>query len=60
MYMLVSEPHGEEAQRAFAALDDTYGTDEFSKTEAMEVLTAHGFRSNMFEALVTAGSISEV
>ncbi len=60
MYILVSEPHGDEACRAFDALDDAFGTDEFSKDDAMKVLSEHGFAANMFSALLTAGSISEV
>ncbi len=60
MYILVSEPHGDEATRAFSALDDAFGTDEFSKDDAMRVLSEHGFSNNMFSALLTAGSISEV
>ncbi len=60
MYMLVAEPHGDEASRAFNALDDAFGTDEFSKEDAMRCLSEHGFTTVMFTALVTAGSIAEV
>lgn len=58
-YILVNEPTAEEASRAFDALDDAYGTDEFSEDEAKQVMTAHGFGPGMFSALVTSGSISE-
>ncbi len=60
MYMLVSEPHSDEACRAFNALDDAFGTDEFSREDALKVLGEHGFSQQMFMALVTAGSIAEV
>lgn len=60
MYMLVSEPHGEEASRAFSALDDAFGTDEFSREDALRCLEEHGFGQQMFNALVMSGSVSEV
>lgn len=59
MYILVAEPHGDEAARAFDALDETFGTDEFSQADAMNVLTQHGFGAQMFQGLLTAGSIME-
>jgi hypothetical protein len=58
-FILVAEPHGDEARRAFDALDDALGTDEFTEADANEVLKLHGFSNNMFTVLVTAGSISE-
>ncbi len=59
MYILVQEPNGDEAKRAFNALDDAFGTDSFSKSEALQALTEHGFTSSMFEALLTSGCIAE-
>lgn len=59
MYMLIEQPNGDEARRAFDALDDAFGTDDFSKEDAMEVLSNRGFSGNMFNALLMSGSISE-
>ena len=59
MYILVEEPHSDEARRAFNALDDAFGTDSFTREDATRVLEEHGFSSQMFQALEMAGSIME-
>jgi len=58
-YILTEEPRGDEARRAFDALDDTFGTDSFTKEEALAVLTEHGFGANMFSILDGSGAITE-
>lgn len=60
MLILSQEPHGDEARRAFNALDEAFGVDEFSEAEAKEALTLHGFGPTMLSALTTSGSVSEV
>jgi hypothetical protein len=59
MYELVQEPQGEESARAFDALDEAFGTEQFAEAEANKVLAESGFGSGMFKSLVASGSVSE-
>jgi len=59
MFILVQEPSGEESKRAFEALDDALGTEEFSEATARKVMAEHGFGKDMLERLVDGGYVSE-
>lgn len=61
MYILSEQPADGESRRAFQALDDAFGADEFAREAAERVLTDHGFRgSSMFETLESYDYITEV
>ena len=59
MYILTQEPSGGESARAFSALDEAYGTEEFTVEEADKVLAENGFSQSMFDSLVANGFVTE-
>ncbi len=60
MFILTSDPEKGELSRAFDALDDAVGTEQFDKQTALKVLKESGFTENTFNQLVSGGHIAEV
>ena len=60
IYTLVNEPESEQARRAFEALDDAFGAENFDKKSVQSVLTEHGFGKNDLDTLVKDGYVGEV
>ena len=58
MYMLTDEPEGHNA--AWEALDNAFGTEEFSREDAAITLSQAGISGNAFDKLVSGGYVSEV
>ena len=60
MYILTDEPRGHNA--AWEALDNVFGTEEFSREDAASVLTQTGISDeySVLNRLVNAGYVSEV
>ena len=59
MYLLTSDPEKGELSRAFDALDDVVGSEQFDKKTALKVLKESGFTENTFNQLVSKGHITE-
>ena len=60
IYTLVNEPESEQARRAFEALDDAFGAENFDKKSAQAVLVEHGFGKSDLDKLVEGGYAQEV
>ena len=60
LYTLMKEPETEQAKRAFSALDDAFGTEEFDKKSAQDVLVEHGFGKNDLDVLISGEYVQEV
>ena len=64
MYMLVSEPKGGDLHEAFDALDDAFGTEEFSESQGVSAI-ALGMEvddsraSSLLKNLVQRGCVGE-
>jgi len=65
MYILTEEPGGGRQGDAFGALDNTFGTGEFSEGQAITVLSnelecGSNEASSIFARLISGGYVSEV
>ena len=67
MYILAEEPKssGSLAEEAFNAIDQVYGTEEFTQEQAIEAITkvtgwSQSFAAGYFHALVDGNYVSEV
>ena len=58
-YILTDRPAGGESQRAFDALDNAFGVEGFSGSEADKVLAENGFNSSMFDSLIQGSYVAE-
>ena len=58
MYILTDEPKGPNA--AWETLDNAFGTEEFSREDAVSVLSQAGISDDAFDRLVSGGYVSEV
>lgn len=65
MYILTNEPGGGRQGDAFKALDNAFGTNEFSEGQAVTVVVnelecTDSEALSVFSKLVSSGSVSEV
>jgi len=58
MYILTDKPEGLNA--AWETLDNAFGTEEFSREDALSTLSQTGISDDTFDRLVSEGYVSEV
>jgi len=65
MYMLVNSPGGGQSKEAFDALDEVFGTNEFSKGQAVNTISVameldNATADSLFNQMVRSENIGEV